>query len=143
MNKTRGVYQGFFALSFMFLMAASFVCISMLGYCTEDWLPRNLAIGYSIEAILFFCGINIIRKGSVEILNESHSFGPLKDLYLRVLFLMLFGIMYIIILLIFPYGNHSNAILIYCLNIFIPALFFCVWMCIGIYKINRRMRYDS
>ena len=146
MERVKGIYQGVFALSLMFIVAASFICISLLGYCTEDWLPRNVAVGCVAEAILFICGINTIRNGSFEILKEYHSVRLLKELYVRILFLMGFGIVLSFILLLFPYGlfspdgEHSTPILIYALNIMIPAWIFFIWMSIEIRKINNQMR---
>ena len=145
MERVRGIYQGIFALSLMFIVAASFICISLLGYCTEDWLPRNVAIGCVAEVILFICGINTIRNGSFEILKEYHSVRLLKELYVRILFLMGFGIALSFILLFFPYslfspdGERSTPILIYALNIMIPAWIFFIWMGIEIGKINKQM----
>lgn len=145
MEKVRGIYQGIFALSLMFVAAATFICISLLGYCTEDWLPRNVAIGCVAEAILFICSINTIKKGSFEILKEYHSVRLLKELYIRIFFLMGFGIALSFIMLFFPYrlfspdGEHSTPILIYALNIMVPALIIFIWMGVEIRKINNQM----
>ena len=151
MNSVRGIYSGFLALSFMFFVAASFVCICNLGYCTEDWLVKNLVIGYVAEAILFAWGISFIRKGSLEVLKETRSLKAVKELYNRVLFLSAFGMIFSLILLIFPYGmlnqkytqtdSQTDPILIYALNIFVAGLVFFVWMGIEISKINKRMRF--
>ena len=147
MNSIRGIYQGFLALSFMFFVAATFICVCSLGYCTQDWLVRNLAIGYTAEAILFMRGISFIRKGSAEILKETRSLKAVKELYNRVLFLAAIGMVYSLIFLLFPFGvfnqkeSQPDPILIYALNIFVAGLVFFVWMGICISKINKRMRF--
>jgi hypothetical protein len=146
MNKVRGIYQGVFFLSFVFFIAASFICISLLGYCTEDWLLRNLLIGGVAELVSFFWGINSIKKGGYELLRETHSLKVEKELYMRILFLMGFGMMFSLIILVFPYGGfssqegHLDPILIYALNIFVPAAMIFVWMGIKVSRINRKMR---
>ena len=145
MQKVRGIYQGFFALSFMFFIAATFICISLLGLCTEDWLPRNLVIASIAEVIIFIWGIVFLKKGASEVLEESHSVKLVKDLYVRISYLMGFGISYAIIILTFhhpnPIDNSLNPILIYSLNIIVPALFFLVWALIVISRINKIMRF--
>jgi hypothetical protein len=145
MEKVIGIYQGIFTLSLMFVAAASFICISLLGYCTEDWLPRNVAIGCVAEVILFICSVNTIKKGSLEILKEYHSVRLLKELYVRIFFLMGFGITLSFILLFFPCGlispegEYYTSILIYALNIMVPALIIFIWMGVEIRKINNQM----
>ena len=145
MGKVRGIYEGFIALSFMFFVAASFIAISLLGLCTADWLPRNLIIGGIAEVVLFIWGIKFLKEGTIEIYNETNSPRLVKELYIRVLYLMLFSILFSLILIIFPYGilssdgERSNGILFYTLNIAVPALFFLIWMSIGIRKINKQM----
>ena len=151
MHSVRGIYQGFLTLSLMFFVAATFICVCNLGYCTQDWLVRNLAIGYTAEAILFVCGISIIRKGSADVLKETRSLKAVKELYNRVLFLAAFGMMFSLILLLFPYGTfnqkdaqvnaQTDPVLIYALNIFVAGLIFFVWMGISISKVNKRMRF--
>jgi len=146
MNKVRGIYQGVFFLSFVFFIAASFICISLLGYCTEDWLLRNLLIGGVAELVSFFWGINSIKKGGYELLRETHSLKVEKELYMMILFLMGFGMIFSLIILVFPYGafssreDHLDPILIYVLNIFVPAAIIFVWMGIKISRINKKMR---
>ena len=146
MNKVRGIYQGVFFLSFVFFVAASFICISLLGHCTEDWLPRILFIGGVAELVSFFWGINSIKRGGYELLRETHSLKVEKELYMMILFLMGFGMMFSLIILVFPYGgfssheHHLDPILIYALNIFVPAAIIFVWMGIKISRINKKMR---
>ena len=145
--KARGVYQGFLALSFVFLLVASFMCISLLGYCTSEWLVRNVVIALIAEIILLVCAVNCIRKGSSEIVTETHSLYQLKDLYVRISFLMGFGIVYSLMMYFLSSrmsvveGVGLDAMEIYSINLIVPALFFLIWMLIGIYKINKRMRY--
>ena len=147
MHKVRGIYQGILALSFMFFMAASFICISLLGYCNEDWLPRNLAIGCVAEVIFFVWGVMFLKKGVSEIWREMHSIKLVKELFVRIAFLMGFGIVFSLILLFFAHGccpvdvGNLNPILIYSMNIIVPALFFLGWALIVISRINKIMRY--
>ena len=147
MNSIRGIYQGFLALSFMFFVAATFICVCNLGYFTQDLLVRNVAIGYIAEAILFVWGIGFIRKGSDRILKETRNLKAVKDLYIRILFLAAFGMMFSLIILLFPYGMsnwedpQTDSILIYALNIFLAGLVYFVWMGIEISKINKCMRF--
>ena len=145
--KARGVYQGFLALSFIFLLVASFMCINLLGYCTSDWLMRNVVISLIAETILFLCAVNCIRKGSSEIVIETHSLHQLKDLYVKISFLMGFGIVYSLMMYILSCRTSVveriglDAMEIYAINLIAPALFFLIWMLIGIHKINKRMRF--
>ena len=148
MQKVRGIYQGIFFLSFMFLLAASFICICLLRYCTDDWLPRNLATGCVAEVIIFVWGVMFLKKGASEVLRESHSVKLVKELYVRVASLMLFGIAFALIILFFHYLSGSmddyyslDPILVYSLNIIVPALFFLTWTLLGISRINKIMRY--
>ena len=145
--KANGIYGGVLALSFMFFVAASFMCISLLGYCTDDWLARNVTISLVAEVVLFFWAVDIIRKGSSEIITETRSLYPLKDLYVRISYLMGFGIVFSLVMYLFLSGEPEtkgtglNAIEIYVINLIVPALFFLTWMLIAIRKINKRMRY--
>ena len=145
MNKVRGIYQGILCLSFMFFAAASFICISLLGYCTEDWLQRNLFMGCLAEIVLFFWGINFIKRGAYEILRETHNLKVEKELYMRILFLMAFGMMFSLVILAFPYGafpskkDYLDPILVYALNILVPSIIIFIWMGIRISRINRQM----
>ena len=146
MERVRGIYQGFFVLSLMFVLVASFICISLLGFCTEDWLPKNLVIGYAAELILFVWGIVFLRNGASEIWEKHHSIKLIKELYVRVSYLMCFGIAFALIILCFHVvpledGRCSNPILVYSLNIMVPAIFFLVWTLIVISRINKIMRY--
>ena len=147
MQKVSGIYQGFFALSLMFILVASFICISLLGFCTEDWLPKNLAIGCAVEVVLFIWGVVFLKKGISEVWKKSHSVKLIKELYVKIAFLMGFGITFALIILCFHANPcsmdacYSNPILIYALNIIVPALFFLLWTLLGIARINKIMRY--
>ena len=145
MSRVLGIYSGVLCLSFMFLVAATLICISLLGYCTEEWLPRNLTIGCVSELILFIWGIFYIKRGAYEILRITHNIALKKELYERISFLMGFGMVFALIIVCFPYrilsdDGNSYVVLIYAGNIFVPALIYFVWMCIGIRKMNKQIK---
>jgi len=146
MNKVRENFSGFFLLSFMYLVAASFIYACLQGICDEDWLSKNLAIGYTAEAIIFVWSVRFLKNGASEIRKKSHGFKLVKKFFGRVAYLMGLGIAFASIILCLYYdsdtmnGRCPDSILAYSLNIILPALVFLVWTVRGIVRINRIMR---
>ena len=144
MDKVRGIYQGFLALSFMFFIAASFMCICFLGYCDKEWLNVNILISCAVEIVLVIWGILFLRAGSREIIEETHSIKLVKELFNGILYPMGFTIVFACMLYLFSSritGEFkADAILIYSLNLISVASIFFVWSMIVIRKINRVMR---
>lgn len=146
MGKIEGTFQGVLALSFIFLLVASFVCLALIKYNTDDWTQEYVIIACAAELILFVWEFIFIGRGSRRIHNETHDYEGVKDFYHRILLLMGFGMAFSLIMILFHYRIFSpkeiqfDPILIYGLNIFIPALLIFVWMCIKIYTIKKTMR---
>lgn len=146
MCRAIGIYKGVLALSFLFLLAATFICFSLFGMFGEGSLPMLVAIGCAVEVILFLCVVNSIKKGSAEILEKVNNYELVKELYSRVLYLMGFGIMFSLIIAVIHCGiscttaEHSDAMLIYVLNLFVPSAFIFVWIYIEIRRIKNLLK---
>ena len=126
MCRAIGIYKGVLALSFLFFLTATFICFSLFGMFGEGSLPMLVAIGCAVEVILFLCVV--------------------KELYSRVLYLMGFGIMFSLIIAVIHCGiscttaEHSDAMLIYVLNLFVPSAFIFVWMYIESRRIKNLLK---
>lgn len=146
MDKCNGIDGGFLILSLLFSAAAIVICICLQGYCTEDWLPKNLIICGGTEVFLFIYGIAYVRRTSKNFLSKAYGLVELKEFYQGILYLMGFGICYALILFAFPcllYTERSNdpdPVMLYALNIMVPSLVFFIWMGIEISKINKLLK---
>ncbi len=123
MGKIKGTFQGVLALSFIFLLVASFVCFALIKHNTDGWTQEYVIIACAAELILFVWEFVFIWRESREIYNETHNPEAVKDFYHKILLLMGFGMAFALIMIMFPYGIFPSKeiqfdpILIYGLNI--------------------------
>lgn len=124
----------------MFFVVATILCLCLNGICTEDWLVKNVILCSMAEVTLFVWMIVHIRKGTSEILKQTRSLQAVKSLYQRILiptgFCIAFGGIQL-----FVSEFTFLPTMIYGFNILGMGFFFFVWMCIGIIRINKLMRF--
>lgn len=138
---SRGIFDGWLALAFLFLLVSSILALSLSGFCAEDWVVKNLVTSFIFEILIFIWMIVHVRRGVNRILKETKNLYLVRDLYIRILYVSLIGVALGVVAFLLSLKVPIEANVIYPLNIMVFSLIFAIWMWIAIYRLNRHLRF--
>ena len=135
-------------LVFIWLMVVGVALIfglSLSELCSPRWAYLIIAISSVFEIVFFIWSIIYIQKSSLDIFKRSsRNLIFMRRFFKSVRIISLILIVYALInlfgMIFIPCsGKELDAIVVFAINLLGFALFFFIWMCIEIYKINKKM----
>lgn len=139
---SRGIFDGWLALAFFFFLIATILALLLYLFSDKEGIVKNAIKGSFIFEISILVWMVIhIRKGVVKILEETKNLYVVRDLYNKILYVSLIGAALGMVALLLSLHISVGVDIIYSLNIISFSLIFVIWMCISIYRINRRLRF--